>query len=179
MTQRNTWHTKIRAWLRRWLSHAATTPLAVRRAFPPRVLSSIGAAIELAEAGHSGEIRFVVEGSIPWLYLRHNAPVRRRALALFSELRIWDTEHNNGVLVYVDLADRGVEIVADRGIARRVDAQVWHRICHDLKEHCKSGQYEAGALGAVREVGALLQREFPLPPGQARINELPDRPVTL
>ena len=172
-------HKKIWARLQRWLLHAATTPLAVRRAFPPRVLKSIGAAIELAEAGHTGEIRFVVEGSLPWVFLRRNAAVRHRALALFSELRIWDTEHNNGILIYVELADRGVEIVADRGIAQRVDTEVWHRICHDLKEKCKAAQFEAGAVDAVREVGSLLQREFPLAPGQARTNELPDRPLTL
>ncbi len=179
MAQKAGSHTRLKARLRRWISHAVITPLAVRRAYPPRVLKSIGTAIELAEAGHTGEIRFVVEGSLPWVFLRRNAPVRHRALALFSELRIWDTEHNNGVLIYVELADRGVEIVADRGIARRVDGEVWHRICHDLKEKCKEGQFEAGAVGAVGEVGALLQREFPLAPGQVRINELPDRPLAL
>jgi len=165
--------------LGRWLAHAVTTPLAVRSAFPPRVLASIGAAIELAEAGHSGEIRFVVEGTLPWAFLRRNAPVRHRALALFSQLRVWDTEHNNGVLIYIELADRGVEIVADRGIARLVEPQVWHHICHELKERCKVGAYEAGAVAAVREVGALLQRAFPLAPGQTRTNELPDRPLVL
>jgi len=165
--------------LRRWLAHALTTPLAVRRAFPPRVLVSIGASIELAEAGHSGEIRFVVEANLPWGFLRRNAPVRRRALALFSELRVWDTEHNNGVLIYVELADRGVEIVADRGIARLVAPEIWHHICHELKEQCKTGAYEAGAVAAVREVGALLQRAFPLAPGEMRTNELPDRPLLL
>ncbi|HXY05141.1 MAG TPA: TPM domain-containing protein [Burkholderiaceae bacterium] len=179
MNPKRPWHATLGTRLWRWLSHAATTPLAVRRAFPPRVLKSVGAAIELAEAGHTGEIRFVIEGSLPWAFLRRNAPVRRRALALFSELRVWDTEHNNGILIYIELADRAVEIVADREIARRVDPQVWHRICHDLKEHCRSGQYEAGAVGAVRELGALLQREFALAPGQARTNELPDRPLTL
>ncbi len=165
--------------LRRWVSHVATTPMAVRRAFPPHVLAAIGAAIELAEAGHSGEIRFVVEGSLPWAFLRRNAPVRRRALALFSELRVWDTEHNNGVLIYVELADRGVEIVADRGIAKRVEPATWHRICQALKDRCKAGQYEAGAVGAVQEVGALLQCHFPLAPGETRVNELPDRPLAI
>ena len=179
MRQANRWYAAIRSRLRRWWLHVATTPLAVRRAFPARVRKSIGAAIERAEAGHSGEIRFVVEGSLPWAFLWRNAPVRRRALALFSELRMWDTEHNNGVLIYIDLADRGVEIIADRGVARRVDPQTWQRICHELKESCKSGRYEAGALGAVGAVGELLAREFALPPGQARTNELADRPVIL
>jgi hypothetical protein len=166
-------------WWRRCVTHVFTTPLAVRGHFPPRVLQAIGAAIELAEAGHSGEIVFVAEGSLPWSMLWRNATVRARAVALFAQLRVWDTERNNGVLVYVGLADRAVEIVADRGIAARVQAAVWHRICQDLLEQCRSRQYEAGSVQAVRAVGALLQAEFPLAPGQTRANELPDRPIAL
>jgi len=165
--------------LRRWAAHVLTTPLHSRRAFPPPVLKAIRAAIETAEAGHSGEILFVAEGSVPWSYLRRGAPVRRRALALFSELRAWDTENNNGVLIYVGLADRAVEIVADRGIARLVDADTWQRICRALQERCAQGDYEGGAVAAVQEVGILLQRHFALRPGQTRTNEIPDRPLAL
>jgi len=164
---------------RRWLRHLLTTPYTVRRDFPLRVLKAIGAAIELAEAGHSGEIVFVAEGSLPWSLLRHNGSVRTRAVGLFGQLRVWDTERNNGVLLYVGLADRAVEIVADRGIAARVEPAVWHRICQDLLEHCRQGRFEAGSVQAVRDIGALLQREFALAPGQTRANELPDRPIAL
>jgi hypothetical protein len=164
---------------RRWLAHVLATPLTVRRAFPRAALRSVGAAIELAEAGHTGEIVFVVEGSPPWSYVWRNATVRRRALALFAELRVWDTEHNNGVLVYLCLADRAVEIVADRGIAKPVAAARWRELSHELSESCRQGRYEAGAVRAVGAVGALLQEHFPLAPGQTRLNELPDRPLAI
>jgi uncharacterized membrane protein len=179
MTASRTGKASAGATLQRWMAHALTTPLHSRRAFPPPVLKAIRAAIETAEAGHTGEILFVAEGSVPWSFLRRAAPVRRRALALFSELRAWDTENNNGVLIYVGLADRAVEIVADRGIAHRVDAETWHRICQALQERCARGDYEGGAVAAVREVGALLQQHFPLGPGQVRTNEIPDRPLAL
>jgi uncharacterized membrane protein len=165
--------------LARWLAHVLTTPLHTRRAFPPRVLSAIRAAIEVAEAGHSGEIVFVAEGGLPWHLLRRSASARRRAIELFSELRVWDTEHNNGILVYVGLADRAVEIVADRGVSRHVADETWNGICHALKEQCARGQYEAGAVAAVRELGSILQQFFALAPGQSRINEISDRPLML
>lgn len=166
-------------WLARLVAHVFTTPWHARRAFPRRSLAAIGAAIELAEAGHGGEIVFVAEGSVPWHYLRRAMPARRRALDLFAQLRVWDTERNNGVLVYVGLADRAVEIVADRGLDGVVGAEDWQRICRELKEQCARGAYEAGAIEAVKAVGALLQRHFPLAPGETRRNELPDRPLAL
>jgi hypothetical protein len=170
---------RLPPWWRRCLVHVLTTPLTVRRRFPRRVLDAIGAAIEKAEAGHTGEIVFVAEGSLPWIFLRRNASVRQRAIALFAELRVWDTELNNGVLVYVGLADRAVEIVADRGIARSVEAHVWHKLCQDLRDQCRQEQYEAGAVQTVRSLGALMEEHFPLTAGQSRSNELPDRPLAL
>jgi hypothetical protein len=164
---------------RRLLAHLFTTPLAVRRAFGRATLRAIGAAIELAEAGHSGEIVFVAEGSLPWSYLWRHASVRRRAAALFAELRVWDTERNNGVLIYVGLADRAVEIVVDRGAAAGIDAREWQQICRSLAERCRAGEYRAGAIDAVRAAGALLEVHFALAPGQVRANELPDRPLAL
>ena len=168
-----------RTGIRRWLAHAAITPLAVQRLFPPAVRDQITAAIAQAEAGHGGEICFAVEGSLAWHYLRRNAAVRHRAVALFSEMRIWDTEHNNGVLIYLNLADRGVEIVADRGIARPVPAAAWDAICHALKVRCAAGAYGPGVIEAVQAVGELLRTHFPLAPGEVRVNEIPDRPITL
>jgi uncharacterized membrane protein len=164
---------------RRLLRHLLTTPYSVRRDFPPPVLRAIGAAIELAEAGHTGEIVFVAEGSLPWPLLRRNATPRRRALALFAELRAWDTEHNNGVLVYLGLADRAVEIVADRGIAGKVPAATWHELCQQLRDACREGRYEEGAVACVRALGELQRAHFALRPGQVRHNELPDRPLVL
>lgn len=165
--------------IRRWLAHAASTPLAVGQVFPPSVRDQITAAVAQAEAGHGGEVCFAVEASLPWHDLRHHATARQRALAVFSQMRVWDTEHNNGVLIYLNLADRGVEIVADRGIARRVAAPAWDAICRALEARCAAGDYGPGVIEAVLAVGELLRTHFPLAPGEVRVNEIPNRPITL
>jgi uncharacterized membrane protein len=164
---------------KRWLAHAAATPRALRRAFPAAVLDAIGAAVGAAEAGHGGEIRVVIEAVLPWAYLRRNASARQRALDLFASLRVWDTEHNNGVMIYVGLADRAVEIVADRGIAALVAAAAWQSICEALRQDFAAGRYQDGAVAAVRAVGMLLQKNAPLAAGTSRVNEISDRPVVL
>jgi uncharacterized membrane protein len=167
------------AWLRRIARHLAIAPHAVRRALPAEALARVTGAIHAAEAGHQGEIRFAIEAALPWSYLRRNAPPRQRAWMLFSKLRVWDTEHNNGVLLYVNLADRAVEIVADRGIAARVPRAQWQSICHAARDRFRHGQMEAGALEAVAAIGAVLGEHFPLAPGRTRGNELPDAPTVL
>jgi uncharacterized membrane protein len=163
----------------RLLKHLLVTPGSLHRAFPRQALERIGQAITDAEAHHSGEIRFALEAALPWSYLRRDAPARQRALMVFSKLRVWDTEHNNGVLLYVELADRSVEIVADRGIAHKVGVAEWETICQTMREHFRKGAYEAGALAGIRAIGARLQQHFPLAPGTGRPNELPDKPVEL
>lgn len=171
----------MRAWirLRRWIRHWLTPPLLLRRTFPPAMLHRLGAAIAAAEAGHSGEIRFAVEAALPWSYLRRNLHARDRAWMVFSKLRVWDTEHNNGVLLYVELADRAVEIVVDRGIAQRVPKADWQAVCHHVRERFRAGRFEDGVADAVRQIGAKLAANFPLQAGEARSNELPDDPVVL
>jgi uncharacterized membrane protein len=164
---------------RRILRHLAVMPHAARRALSPEALHRIAQATRSAEAGHQGEVRFAIEAALPWSYLRRHAPARQRAWMLFSKLRVWDTEHNNGVLLYVNLADRALEIVADRGIAARVPRATWQAICHRARDRFRDGQIEAGALEAIGTIGAVLQEHFPLPSGQTRGNELPDDPVTL
>lgn len=165
--------------LARIFKHWFTTPQAVARAFPPATLERIQAAIAQAESQHSGEIRFAVEGSLPWSYLRRDAAPRERAWMVFSKLRVWDTEHNNGVLIYVDLADHNVEIVADRGLARRVTKAQWQAIANSLRESYRAGEFEAGSLAAIAAVGQLLAAEFPLAAGSSNPNELPNRPALL
>jgi uncharacterized membrane protein len=170
---------KIPPW-RRVLRHLVSTPHALRRTLlPPASLERIAQAIHEAEAGHQGEIRFAIEAALPWSYLRRNARPRERALMLFSKLRVWDTEHNNGVLLYVNLADRAVEIVADRGIAAKVPRAQWQAICHAARDHFRRSQREAGILAAIQAIGAVLAEHFPLAPGESRSNELPDQPVLL
>src|SRR5258708_39150799 len=108
------------------------------------------------EAGHRGEIRFAIEAALPWSYLRRNAPTRERALMVFAKLRVWDTEHNNGVLLYVNLADRAVEIIADRGIAAKVPRATWQAICHAAHDQFRQSRIEAGATAAIEAIGAGL-----------------------
>ncbi|MCS6945737.1 MAG: TPM domain-containing protein, partial [Sutterellaceae bacterium] len=113
-----------------------------------------------------------------WSYLKRDAPARERALMLFAKLRVWDTEHNNGVLIYVELADHGIEIVADRAIARRVTAEQWQAIVQTMRTHFRQGRFEAGAVAAVQAVGVLLAQHFPAS-GGANPDELSNRPVVL
>jgi uncharacterized membrane protein len=165
--------------INRLLKHWFATPGSLRRAFPAPVLDRITAAIGRAEAATSGEIRFAMEAALPWSYLRRDAPARQRALMVFSKLRVWDTEHNNGVLLYVDLADRSVEIVADRGIARHVPTAEWDAICSSLRAAYRKGAYDAGTVAAIEAIGAVLARFFPLARGEDNPDELSNRPVSL
>jgi uncharacterized membrane protein len=163
----------------RTLRHLLTTPGAVRRAFPEVALVRIRAAIAVSEAAHSGEIRFAVEAALPWSYLRRDAPVHERAQMIFSKLRVWDTAGNNGVLIYVELADHQIEIVADRGIGAHVESQEWAGIAAAMRDRFRSGAFEAGVIEGVQAVGALLSRHYPLADGETNPNELPDHPAVL
>jgi len=148
-----------------------------RVVFTPRVLANIEAATRAGEATHSGQVRFVVEGALDGAPLYRNQPARDRALDIFSHLRIWDTEHNNGVLIYLLLADRIVEIVADRGIDARVGDANWEIICRDMETEFKAGKFEAGVIGGIEAVSRELAKYYP--PGAAHPNELPDQPVVM
>ncbi len=165
--------------LKRWLKHWLVTPRRVHRMLPPESLERIRAAIAQTETLHSGEIRFAVEASLPWSYLKRDAPARQRATMVFAKLRVWDTEANNGVLLYVDLADHAIEIVADRGIARHVPRHEWEAICNVVREHFRRDDFEAGVIAGVQAIGAVLARHFPLVPGEVNPNELSDKPVVL
>ena len=165
--------------LSRLIRHWFITPRAVGQAFPPAALERIQAAIAAAETRHSGEIRFAVEAALPWSYLKRDAPARQRAVMVFSKLRVWDTEQNNGVLVYVELADHSVEIVADRGIARHVDRAQWEAVCTSMREHFRRREFEAGVVTGVQQVGALLARHYPLAEGASNPNELSNKPAVL
>jgi uncharacterized membrane protein len=149
----------------------------VRRVFPSNVLTNIEAAIRAGETTHSGQVRFVVEGALDGAPLLRNQPARARALDIFSHLRIWDTAHNNGVLIYLLLADRDVEIIADRGIDAKVGAEGWQRICRDMEAEFTGGRFEAGVIKGIEAVSRELAKHFP-PNGHPR-NELPDVPVVL
>ncbi len=147
------------------------------RALPRAALDRIGAAVAASEARHGGEIRFAVEGSLHLIPLLAGKTARDRAVEVFSQLRVWDTEHNNGVLIYLLLADRDVEIVADRGIARRIPQAEWDDICRAMEARFKNGRYEEGLLLGIGETGKRLEVLFPAGPDNP--NELPDRPARL
>jgi uncharacterized membrane protein len=149
----------------------------VRRIFSQPVLRRIEAAIGAGEATHSGQVRFVVEGALDGLPLFRDQPARTRALDIFSHLRIWDTAHNNGVLIYLLLADRDVEIVADRGIDAKVGTAGWEEICREMEAEFRSGRFEAGVISGIQAVSRELARHFP--PQSPQRNELPDKPVVM
>jgi uncharacterized membrane protein len=149
----------------------------VRRIFTPKVLADIEQAIKLTEATHSGQVRFVVEGALDGQPLFRDQPARERALDIFAHLRIWDTAHNNGVLIYLLLADRQVEIVADRGIDAKVGAAGWEKICKEMKTDFKAGNFEAGAIWGIGAVSKQLAAHFPKHGGGK--NELSDAPVVI
>jgi uncharacterized membrane protein len=163
--------------LARLVRHLATTSARVRRAFPASALRSIEQAIAASEATHAGEIRFVVEGALDGLPLLRGQTARERAIEHFARLHVWDTEHNTGVLVYVLLADRRVEIVADRGIHAKAGAEAWSAICRGMETHFGTGDYGRGAVQGIEAVTQLVKCHFPLRPGD--LNELPDTPLTL
>jgi uncharacterized membrane protein len=162
---------------KRIMRHLLATQRTVDRAFPKETLDAIDRAIKESEATHRGEIRFAVEGALHVDPLFRGQSARNRAVDVFSQLRIWDTEHNNGVLIYMLLADRRVEIVADRGIHEKVVAGEWERICRDMEAAFRRDDYGGGVLGGIREVTRHLAEHFP-PSGDDR-NELPDAPVVL
>jgi len=148
-----------------------------QRAFGGGMLKRIEAAIAESEKKHRGELRFAVEGGFdPRALLKHITP-RKRAIEVFPRLRVWDSAENCGVLIYVQLIDRDIEIVADRGISARVSQDEWNAICARMETAFREGHFEAGALTGINEVTALLARHFPA--READINELPDEPVVL
>jgi len=158
--------------------HLFVLPGAARRAFPPGSLDVIEKAIRETERTHAGQIRFAVESALDLAVLLRGRSARERALEVFSHLRVWDTEHNNGVLIYLLLADRDVEIVADRGIHRQVGDEAWAALCSEMERKFRDGRFAAGVEEGIAAINALLARHFPRE-GEAGANELPDRPLIL
>lgn len=163
----------------RFFGHLVTTRSKLARLFPVEALTAIENAVTQSELTHSGEIRVAIEASLEPAEVLAGKTPRERALEVFAALGVWDTDANNGILIYVLLADRDVEIVADRGFNGRVSAQEWAAVCHAMEEEFRAGQYERGAVEGVREAGKLLARHFPPLPGGRDEDELPNRPTLL
>lgn len=152
----------------------------LHQALPPPLLQRLGQRITASEQRHSGQIRICVEGGLPLSYLWRGAGARERALTQFGKLRVWDTERNNGVLIYLLLAEHAIEIVADRGLTQHVPAATWHAMVHGMSKAFREARYEDGLTEALAEVTALLVRYFPRDGAQSpkeQRNELPDDPV--
>ncbi len=163
--------------LTRFWRHVAMTPAQARQAFPPRVRDAIVRAVAEGEKLHRGEIRFAVEAELGTLQLLRGQSSRARAIEVFHRLGVGRTAERTGVLVYVLLADRAVEIVADRGISAKVGPDEWRSICATMQEAFRAGRFEDGAVAGVASVSTLLGKHFP--PSGANPNELPDQPVML
>jgi uncharacterized membrane protein len=163
--------------LARVLRHLSTPLLRARQLFPAAALDAIEAAVRDSERRHQGQIRFCVEHALELPALWRGESARDRALEVFSLLRVWDTEANNGVLIYLLLADRDVEIVADRGV-HRLAREAWEPICQAMERAFRSGDFEAGVVEGVRAIGDVLARHFPRGESSA-VDELPNHPVLL
>jgi uncharacterized membrane protein len=163
--------------VKRVIRHLFLSRWHVNAAFSSRTLHAIEKAVQESHRGHIGQVRFVVEGALHINALVKGVSARERAIDVFSELRVWDTEHNNGVLIYLLLADRDVEIVADRGVHARVHAEEWEAICHCMEAEFRRARYESGVLQGVEQVSALLKRHFPVQ--QEGRSELPSKPAVL
>jgi hypothetical protein len=162
----------------RWIRHLFLDDLALRRAFPAAALEAITRSVAEQEKRHRGELRVAIEGGLPIQALVLGRTAHERALEQFTRLRVWDTEDNAGVLVYLLLADHRVEIVADRGIHARVGTAAWETICGAMQREFAAGHYEAGLASGLASISDLLAQHFPAGP-EANPNELPDKPVLL
>src|SRR6201996_3254194 len=163
--------------IRRISKHLLLHRRQARRLFPHKTLAAIEQAIKAGEATHSGQVRFVVEGALDGVPLFRDQPARERALDIFSHLRIWDTAHNNGVLIYLLLADRDVEIVADRGIDAKVGSATWQKICAAMETDFRAGNFSGGVIRGIQAVSRELATHFPRQGSSP--NELPDAPVVM
>ncbi|MGT0249107.1 TPM domain-containing protein [Burkholderia pyrrocinia] len=163
--------------LKRLFRHLFTTHWRVNSAFSRRELIAIEEAVRTSHRAHVGQVRFAVEGALHIRALLKGTSARDRAIEVFSDLRVWDTEHNNGILIYLLLADRDVEIVADRGIHAKVDGREWEAICQAMEAHFRQGDYRSGVLRGIEQVTELLQKHFPL--HGPRLDDLSSSPVVI
>jgi uncharacterized membrane protein len=163
------------------IRHITATHWRTRMLFPSAALDAIQQAIARVEQLHDGELRFAIETALTPLHIWHEVAPHDRALEVFGLLRVWDTEANNGVLIYVQLADRHVEIVADRGFRGKVSDAEWQAVCRLMEEHFRAGRFQIGSIAGVEAIGNLLARHFPAQPNASAHsqNQLPDRPALL
>ncbi|MGL6112512.1 MAG: TPM domain-containing protein [Rubrivivax sp.] len=162
--------------LTRILKHRWYDETDALRALDEATLTRLQKQVQSSEKLHRGEIRLCIEAGLPLSYLWRDATARERAVAMFGKLRVWDTEHNSGVLIYLLLAEHAIEIVADRGLNQHVSPEQWRGLTQGMSAAFKDGRFEEGVVAAIAAVDGLLNRHFPLTSGTSNPNELPDRP---
>jgi uncharacterized membrane protein len=163
--------------VQRYLKHFLTTQWQLQRSFPRTTLDVIEEAVRSAEKQHSGEICFAIESRLAFKRLRAGLDARRRAYELFAHLGVWNTHANNGVLIYLLLAEHDIEIVADRGFEGNVSEAEWSEVCRVMEAELAAGRFEAGVLAGIQSVSELIARHFP--PRADDRNELPDAPMII
>lgn len=163
--------------IKRWLVHSLLPPWRWRLAFPAATLKDIENAVKQSECSHRGELRFVIENTLAPSWVWRGLSARQRAIDVFSNLRVWDTEENSGVLIYLLLADKEVHIVADRGMAKLINQSEWDSIAGTMQSAFQRGDFRQGALAGIARITGLLARHFPA--GGENPNELGDRPVII
>ena len=161
--------------LKRLIKHRLWDERDARQVLPQAALDRLQARVASSERQHSGEIRLCIEAGLPLSYLWQRRSARDRAITLFGKLRVWDTEHNNGVLIYLLLAEQAIEIVADRGLAKQVPDATWQAILAPMRSAFRANRFEDGLNQAIDAIDALLSRHFALAAGERNANELPDR----
>jgi uncharacterized membrane protein len=163
--------------LKRWLIHTFIPPWRWRLAFPTALLKEIENAVSQSESLHRGELRLAIENALEPAWVWKKLSAHQRATEVFSNLRVWDTEDNSGILIYILLADREVHIIADRGIAQKVTQQEWDAIAKTMQTAFSKGEFRRGSLIGIEQLTQLLANHFP--PGAKNVNELPNKPVIL
>jgi len=161
--------------IKRWFSHTFIPPWRWRLAFSAAVLKDIEMAVKQSERQHRGELRFAIENALAPAWVWRGMSARQRATEVFSNLRVWDTEENSGVLIYLLLADREVHIVADRGIARRVPQTEWDAVAQAMQKAFRLGDFRNGSIEGIERITTMLATHFP--PGVDNPNELSNKPV--
>ncbi|MBK7542614.1 MAG: TPM domain-containing protein [Candidatus Competibacteraceae bacterium] len=172
----------ITTWLKRWrrlFANRCADAGDIRTRLPQAALDRLAARVAASEQQHAGEIRICIEAGLPWSYIRRDATARDRALTLFGKLRVWDTEHNNGVLIYLLLAEHAIELIADRGLNARIGSEHWAGITAELSRTLSERRFEEGLNQAIDALSAVLATHFPREGDTPKSNELPDAPVML
>ncbi|MDO5103354.1 MAG: TPM domain-containing protein [Lautropia sp.] len=159
--------------------HSGWAPDPIARAFDEAAFDRIEAAISEGETQHRGEIRFALEPTLSWSALRRGLSPRERALQVFGKHRVWDTEDNTGILIYLLTADHAVEIIADRLAHQRLPAEIWSQGCQQVADACRAGQPVEGVISAIQQLNQALIAALPAQPGADNPNELDNRPVRL